>query len=99
MATDHPVQRMTPSLHVETSLRAPSTALAHSILVMVMRVLQERWGQSSRHVVEVGAYKCEDVFLLHPTKLPIPIVLLCVYPHVRLLPEIPRMDPTLKATD
>jgi hypothetical protein len=49
--------------------------------------------------VEVGAYKYQDVTALPLTKLPIPVVLLCVYPHVRLLPELTRMDPASTAPD
>jgi hypothetical protein len=39
--------------------------LATAILIVVPRVLQKRWSRSSRHVVEVGAYKHEDVPLMH----------------------------------
>ena len=73
--------------------------LTTAILIVVPRVLQKRWSRSSRHVVEVGAYKHEDVPLMHHTEIPIPIVLLCIYPHTRLLPELTRMDSTTKAPD
>jgi hypothetical protein len=73
--------------------------LTTAILIVVPRVLQKRWSRSSRHVVEVGAYKHDDVPLMHQTEIPIPIVLLCIYPHTRLLPELTRMDSTTKAPD
>jgi hypothetical protein len=68
-------------------------------MIVVPCILQQRWDRASRHVVEVGAYKYQDVPVLPPTKLPIPFVLLCVYPHVCLLPELNRMDPAPTAPD
>jgi hypothetical protein len=62
-----------------------------SLLVILPRVLQKRWGRSSRHVREVGAFPREEVPLDHSALLQIPVVLLHVAPHVRSHPDL-RLD-------
>jgi hypothetical protein len=59
--------------------------------VILPRVLQKRWGRSSRQVREVGAFPREEVPLAHSALLQIPVVLLHVAPHVRSLPDL-RLD-------
>jgi hypothetical protein len=44
--------------------------LMTAFMIVVPRVLQRRWGRASRHVVEVGVYKYQDIPALPHSKLP-----------------------------
>jgi hypothetical protein len=63
-----------------------------SFMCLLLWVLQRRWGQSSRHVHEVGVFARDKVPLVHSSILQIPVVLLHVTSHSRVLPDPSRMD-------
>jgi hypothetical protein len=63
-----------------------------SFICLVPRVLQRRWGRSSRHLHEVGLFARDEAHLAHSSILQIPVVLLHVTPHSRVLPDLSRMD-------
>ena len=66
--------------------------LTTSSLFVVPRVMTAQWKHLSRHVVEVGTFTPDQLCLNQPPMLPIPIVVLYLPPHTRVLPP-PRMDP------
>ena len=71
-------------------MEAPLTT---SMLIVVPRILQRRWGRASRVVQEIGCYSQESVpFANHGRPLPIPIVLLYVPPHIRVCPDPHSVD-------
>lgn len=65
-------------------------------IFVVPRVVTSRWRNLSRYVQEWGEIPASD--LNNPPVLPIPIVILYVLPHVRMLPpRRERMDPNIPA--
>jgi hypothetical protein len=70
--------------HVERPLTTAS-------LTLLPRVIRKKWSRPSRLIVEVGAYRREEVPLVHRSFLTIPIVLLLIPYHVYSYPD-PRLD-------
>jgi hypothetical protein len=65
--------------------------LTTSFLFVVPRVVTAEWQHLSRHLVEIGTFLSDDLCLRQPPMLPIPIVILYLPPHTRVLPP-PRVD-------
>jgi hypothetical protein len=67
--------------------------LSTAMIFLIPWVLQQRWSRLSCCVLEVGVYPRALVPVSHNSHLTIPIVLLLIPFHVRVLPD-PRLDPT-----
>jgi hypothetical protein len=66
--------------------------LSTSMIFLIPWVLQQRWSCLSCCILEVGAYPCALVPVSHNSHLTIPIVLLLIPFHVRVLPDL-KLDP------
>jgi len=66
--------------------------LTTSAVFIIPRILQHQWRGLSHHLQEIATFKpCTQILEWQPT-LPIPFVVLYLGPHIRTLPEPPRMD-------
>ena len=72
--------------------------LTTAMVILVPRILQRRWSRASRHVQEIGVYQRDLVPIVRHSPLTIPVVLLYIPFHVRLL-SAPRMDPPPATTE
>jgi hypothetical protein len=61
-------------------------------LILLPRVLQQRWSRMSRVVREVGVYQRPLVPFVCRTVLTTPVVVLLIPFHIRVLPKLPRLD-------
>jgi hypothetical protein len=71
--------------------------LSTGMFFLIPRVLQRRWSRLSCCVLEVGVYPRALVPMSHNSHLTIPIVLLLIPFHVRVLPDL-RLDPAPDTT-
>ena len=63
-----------------------------SAILFVPRVLEAMWRNLSRFVQEITVIYPHKTPLPRPPLLPIPIVVLCIFPHQRLLNSNSRLD-------
>jgi hypothetical protein len=66
--------------------------LSTGMIFLISWVVQRRWSRLSCCVLEVGVYPLALVPVSHNSHLTIPIVLLLIPFHVRVLPDL-RLDP------
>jgi hypothetical protein len=71
--------------------------LETAAIILVPRVLQRRWQGMSKVVREVGVYQRTEVPVICHTNLTIPVVMLLIPFHIRILPPVNRMDTSAPA--
>jgi hypothetical protein len=72
--------------------------LTTSALVFVPRTVMDQWSGLSRHIRELDTIFPHKTPLRFPPRLPIPIIVLYLAPHSRVLPPTPRLDTSPKPT-
>ena len=68
--------------------------LTTACLLVIPRILQRRWSQMSRLVREIGIYQRSCVPFICHSVLTIPVVLIYIPYHIRVLPDPYRLDET-----
>jgi hypothetical protein len=71
--------------------------LTTAAFILIPHVLKKRWSRMSQFITEIGEYTRAEILMICHSPLTIPICLLHIPPHQRVVPD-PRMDsPTVSA--